>query len=118
MAATPQYGVASFIGLRSRKTYSKDMYLSDVAAASLRFDEGSGASSTSETFWTAPEPVVLRDVAIHTGTADTTMFQLTVNGNPTGDVVRYAAHLDSLNQRPALNIPIGAGARISGIQRA
>lgn len=117
MAATPQYGVMTFLGANG-VTYSKDVYISDVAAAAVRFDEGSGASATSETSWTAPVAMVLKDVAIHTGTADTTMFQLTRDAIPTGDVVRYAAHLDSLNNRPLLNVPFKAGSRVSGIQRA
>lgn len=117
MAATPQYGIMTFLG-RSGRTYTKDFYVSDVAAAMLRFDSGAGASATSDTFTTFGEAVLLADIALHTGTADTTMFQITRNGVATGDVIRYAAHLDSLNNRPALRIPFAAGVRISGIQRA
>ena len=116
MAATPQYGAAIFYGLRSKVTYVKDIYLSDVAAALLRWDAGSGASATSETSWTPPEAVVLVDLAIRTGTADTKKIQLTRNGVPTGDMIRYAPHTDTIATRPRLNIPFRAGDKVAGIQ--
>lgn len=118
MAATPQYATMVFFGRRSGMTYSKDAYLSDVAAALMRFDAGSGASSTSETNWTAPEPLTLVDFSIVTGMVDTTKAQLTKNGIPTGDILRYSIHLTSLNNRPRLNIPFFPGDKISAIQLA
>jgi len=118
MAATPQYGVFSFVGLRSRRTYSVDAYFSDVAGAQVNFDAGAGAGSSSPDFWTAPEPVILTDFSIVTGTQDTTKIQLTVNGRPTQDHLRYAMHLTTLSRRPVLAIGIGAGQQFRAIQRA
>ena len=117
MVAAPEYGTMTFMG-RSGISYAKDFYFSDVVAASLRFDEGGGASATSETFVTFGEPVLLVDIAIHTGGTDSKMFQVTRNGITTGDVIRHTIHLDTLANRPGLRIPFAAGVRISGIQRA
>lgn len=118
MAATPQYGSMQLVGLRSRKTYSKDIYLSDVVDALVRWDAGSGASATSDTNWRAPEQIVLIDYSQVTGTADTTKLQLTRNGVPTGDMLRYTIHLTSLNNRPRLGIVFNPGDNIGAIQKA
>jgi len=116
--ATPQYAVMQFLGLMSGKTYSKDVYVSDVAESRINFDSGSGASATSENFWRPPEPVLLTDYSQVTGTADTTKLQVTKNGIPTGDFLRYTVHLTSLNNRPRLAIGFPAGSEISAIQKA
>lgn len=118
MAATPQYGTLTFYGLGSKKSYIKDLYLNDVANNPARFDGGQGASTTSPTELTFPESVILSDYAQVTGTVDTTKLQLTRNGTPTGDILRYAVHLTSLNNRPRLVIGIGAGVRFGANQLA
>lgn len=118
MAATPQYGQFTFRGVRSGKSYSVDAYFSDVAAALVRFDAGSGASSTSPTEWVCPEDVVLRDYTIVTGMVDTLKVQLQRNNNPTGDVLRYALHLTTLANRPGLNIGYRAGSNFRATQLA
>lgn len=119
MAATPRYGSAIFYGAGSGKTYVVDFYVSDVASAAVTWDSGNGASSTSLTFWRAPERVVLRDVSIATGTADTTNFALCSNGMqiPAGRL-RYANHVNTLATRPALSIGFEQGSNISAIQIA
>ena len=118
MVAAPQSGTMVFVGLSSGKHYNKDVYCSDVVAALIRWDSGQGASATSDTFWTAPEAVVLKDFTQVTGMTDTTKLAVTVNQVPTGDMVRFANHLNTLNNRPLLNIGIPAGSRIGGIQLA
>jgi len=116
MVATPQYGTMLFRGKSSGQLYSTDLYVSDVNGAAVRFDNGAGASSTSETFITFPEPVVLVDYAQVTGTADTEKIRITGNQAPTPHILRYGVHLTSLNNRPVLNIPFRAGTRIGAIQ--
>ena len=116
--ATPQFGSMVFVGLRTRQSYQKDIHLADVAAALVRWDAGAGASATSPEEWRPPEPVVLRDYSQVTGTADTEKLQLTRNGVPTGDIMRYTIHLTSLPLRPVLNIPFNQGDVISAIQLA
>ncbi len=116
MAATPQFGTMIFRGLRSGMTYTKDVYLSDVNAAPIRFDSGGGASATSETSWTPPEPVMLIDYAQVTGTVDTTKIAMTRNGQNTGDILRYTIHLTSLATRPSLAIPFPGASKIAANQ--
>lgn len=115
---TPQSGVAIFYGLRSHKTYAKDIYINAVAGALINWDSGQGSSATSETFWTPPEPVALVDVALVTGIVNGTKLQLTRNGVPTGDIIRYGPHTDSVATRPRLNIPFAAGDKIAATQLA
>lgn len=117
MAATPQYGTMVFRGLRTGKTYVKDLYVSDVLAALITFDAGGGAGAATPTAWKAPEPLILVDYAQVTGTQDTTKLQVTRNGVPTGDMLRYSIHLTSLNNRPALSIGFGQGVDVGAIQR-
>lgn len=117
MVAAPQKGVFTFVGV-SGKTYSVDLYLSDVANALGNFDGGAGAGSTSPDFWTPPEQVVLKDFAIHTGLTDTTCIRLVVNGRPLGQILRYITFLDTLANRSPLNIGFNANARFSCIQMA
>lgn len=117
MAATPQSGTMMFVGLRTAKTYSKDVYLSDVMGALINFDAGNGAGSTSPTSWTPPEPVALVDYAQVTGTADTTKLQPISGGRPTEDMLRYTIHLTTLNNRPRLRLVFPAMYPVQFLQR-
>jgi len=49
MTAAPQYGTLIFKGLQTGKTYSVDIYVSDVANALVHLDGGAGAGSSSPT---------------------------------------------------------------------
>lgn len=118
MAPTPQFGAMIFMGLSTGQKYNRDIYLADVNAALINWDGGAGASATSPEEWIAPEPVALIDFAIVTGTADTEKLQITRNGIPTGDMLRYTLYLSTLANRPAPNIFFAAGARIAAIQIA
>lgn len=115
MAAT--VGAFQFVGAASGRSYSKDIYLSDTANGLINFDSGGGASATTETFWTAPEPIYLTDYAVTTGYAQTKL-QIIRNGVPTGDILRHGIHLDTLNNRPRLGIPFNAGDKLAAIQLA
>ena len=118
MGATPQYGSMFFVGLSSGKTYATDCYVSDVAGAKITFDEGAGAGIGTADFITFDEPVSLRDFSIITGTADTEKIRIVSGGKPTRHVIRYSLHLNTLNNRPPLNISFAAGSRISAFQIA
>jgi len=115
MAATPQYGSMIFRGA-SGKTYSIDLYVSDVNGASVNWDGGAGAGAGTPAFWIAPENVTLVDYSQVTGTADTEKIRLTANGRPTMHVLRYALHLTTIATRPALNIGFSQGTQISALQ--
>ena len=109
---TPTYGVASFVG-RSGRTYSKDIYLADVADDLVNWDSGGGAGAATEQFWTPPEPVVLKDISITTGPTVIFKLQITRDGVPTGDIARLLPHLDTIAFRPQLSIPFMAGQRVA-----
>lgn len=118
MAATPQYASFTFIGLQSKKTYTVDAYLSDVANALVRFDGGSGSSSSSPDDWALPEDCALVDYSQVTGTQDTTKLQLLRNNAATGDILRYVPHVSTNAMRPRLNIGFRAGTRFRALQLA
>lgn len=118
MVAAPQSGTFTLIGLRSRRTYTVDVYLSDVANALARFDSGLGAGSASDTFWMTPEPMYLVDFTINTGMTDTTKVSLIVNSAPTGVIFRFAERLNTLATRAPVSIPIPGGVKLGLIQLA
>jgi len=95
------------------------MYVSDVASALCHFASGGdGASASSPDRWRIPELCRLIDMAIHTGTADTTKIQVLVNGQPTGDHLRYIQFIDTLAKRAPLNIGwFPPGGDFTAIQR-
>ena len=115
MAATPQYGAMTFIG-QSGRTYSKDIYVSDVNNALINWDTGNGAGSGTPTEFRLPENALLRDFAIVTGTADTEKIALTRNSIPTGNILRYVPHLTTNSQRPPLNLPFAQGDVLTAVQ--
>ncbi len=117
MVAAPQYATMTFLGRRGR-TFSKDCYLSDVANALINWDAGAGASATSPANFRTSQWCRLIDFAIVTGMTDTTKIQLVVNGQPTGDFLRYSIHLTTLSTRAPLNIGwIPPNAELVAIQR-
>lgn len=118
MAAAPKYGTFFYLGVQTNRTYAIDAYVSDVVGGSVTFDSGAGASSTSDTFWIAPENVILRDWSIPTGLTDTTKISINANGVQTGNRLRHANHLNSLNNRPQLGIPFRAGTKIACSQES
>jgi hypothetical protein len=102
----------------SGKSYSVDIYVSDVNGALITWDGGAGAGASSPDFWSPPEDVILTDYSQVTGTADTEKLRLTVNGRPTQHILRYSIHLTSLNNRPKLNVGFRRGSRVAAIQIA
>lgn len=118
MAAAPQLGSLFFRGVNSKSSYAVDVYFSDVANAMARFDAGAGASATSPDFYTFPEPVILEDFSVVTGLTDTTKIRLVGDGKPSSQVLRYALHLTTLNNRPRLTVGVQSSHRFSLIQLA
>ena len=115
MAPAPQYGTMIFRGT-SGATYVKDVYISDVNGAPIRFDSGAGASATSQDFTKFPEDVYLVDFSVVTGLTDTTKIRLTGNGSPSGYLLRYSIHVTTIATRPALAIGVNSGSNYSAIQ--
>lgn len=118
MAAAPQSGTLFFVGLRTKTSYAVDVYISDVVSGMVTFDAGGGSSSSSPTFYTFPEDVMLTDFSIVTGLTDTTKIRLVGNGRPSSQVLRYSLHLTTLNNRPKLGIGVTAMHRFAAIQLA
>jgi len=116
MVAAPQSGTLVCRGLKSKTTYTIDIYITDVVGASVKFDGGAGASATSPDFYTFPEPVIIEDLSVVTGLTDTTKIRLVGNGKPSANILRYALHLTTLNNRPRLTVGVRAGSRLSAIQ--
>lgn len=118
MAATPQYGTFTFVGLQTQRVYNVDAYFSDVADALVRFDGGGGAGTGSPDSFTAPEALMLIDQAIVTGTQDTTKIQILRGNQPTGDFLRYTQHLTTSAQRSPVRLGFAMGTEIRAIQKA
>jgi len=116
MAAAPQY--ATIVFRTGGGDINVDVYLSDVANALGNFDSGNAAGTGSETFWKAPANGTIVDFSINTGMTDTTAGRITVNNAPTRSVIRWANQLNSLNNRPALNIALATGENLGIIQLA
>ena len=110
--AAAQNGMYTFLG-SSGRVYSVDTYTSDAAAGTLSTFNPSGlAVAGSPQYWRAPERVTLIDFAMHTGTTQTGVV-LTENGAvKNGAVLKYVPFLDTIANRPKLNIPFEAGALI------
>ncbi len=118
MAATPQNGTMTFVG-QSGRIYSINFYLSDVAAAAVRFSQTTKAGASSDTSVRLPENAVLRDIAVVTGTADTTSITLTSDGAiKNGAVFMYTPHLTTIANRPQISIGFEKGALIGALQNA
>ena len=113
MAATA--GTAIFA--LGRQTLIKDLYLDDVAGAKINWDDGGGAAAGTKEGWTPPAGVVLIDLAIVTGAAQTRL-SLAIGGNTTGNMLRHVVQVDTSSGRPKLAIPCPAGREITMLQLA
>lgn len=120
MAATPKTGVVSFRGLQSKSLYVVPLYNADVAGTYCRLDNGSGTPGASGGADMAvfSEPVTLEDASFVTGIVDTANLRVMADYKPTPFVLNWAAHVNTLPTRPALNIGFKAGTRISFQQLA
>jgi len=111
------YGTMIYVGVSGR-TYVKDLYFGDTAGKPINFDNGSGASASSENNFLTPEAGAITDVIMASATAQTKL-QVTANGAPSGDILRDSVHLASVAFRPRLNIPFAkAGVKIQLIELA
>lgn len=115
----PENGTMFFQGLQTGKTYAVDFYCSDVAAAAVTFELNGAAGAASQSFFTAPENMVLRDVSIATGLTAVTNCIMTINGGiMPGAVIRFPNFLNTLNNRPKMALAFNAGAMIGARQNA
>jgi len=120
MAATPKTGVILFQGLSSGIVYQKAIYNADVAGTYCRIDNGSGTPGATggENFCVFSENVKLIDASFVTGIVDTANLRIMADYNPTPYLINWATYVNTLPQRPPINIAFSAGRRISFQQLA
>lgn len=116
MGVTPTKAIFTFLGLQTGQTYPVEAYIADVDGGNVRFDSGSGASASSDTFWTPPELVQLRDISVKTGPTVTFKMRLIINGINQAGLYRYEMHLSTLALRPAISLAVQAGARFAAVE--
>lgn len=116
MVAAPQF--ATMIISNGQTSVNVDVYASDVANSPCTFDSGSGAAAGALGFFKSPISGRIVDFSILTGMTDTTAGRITINNSPCKSVIRWANQLNTLNSRPALNIPVAAGENIGIVQLA
>jgi hypothetical protein len=116
MAAAPKGGTVLFVGRNSKATYPRAFYNVDVANTLVRWDNG-GGQPTSATGGTDSlffdEEVDIVDISVVTGVVDTGSLRVVANFQPTGNVLLWANHLNTLATRPTLRIGFKKGTRIS-----
>jgi len=98
-------------------TFTKDVYFDDAAGAAVRWDEGSGASATSTTFYTPRSLCAITDVCIATATGQT-KTSIVLNSIPAGGILRNSLHLASVVTRPHMAVLLPAGTELKLIQLA
>ena len=109
--ATPVSGSLTFVGASGR-TYMISMYTADTAAYINRFAADTAATATSETYWRAPENVVLTDFSITTGTTQLSSVMKVDGAVKNGTVMIWLHHVSTAPSRPVLRIAFPKGALI------
>jgi len=100
---------------KSGRQYVIDLYLPDAVAGLVAFNPSGAAAATSLTYWRAPEDVFIRDVSVTTGTTAVGCVFNSSGAVINGAVVRYANHLNTLNNRPVLNIAVRGGELLGAV---
>jgi hypothetical protein len=125
MVAAPQRGTLTIVydnvpqnGALRGTGDSVDVYLSDVVGAEANLDSGSGAGTASQTFWTPKGYCTIVDFSVATGLTDTTAGRLTVGGRPMSNMIRWANHINTLQNRAPLMLKLAPGARLGIVQLA
>lgn len=118
MAATPTTATFSFKGIgQHKRNYSVSAYISDVSGARILFNANGAAGTTSDNYVQFNEPVVLTDVAVITGYADTTGFRMQSGAvDVPQSAILNAANLTTIQNRNAPNIAFNAQSQIGAVQ--
>lgn len=100
MAAAPRNALLTFMSADRKRTYTYNVYLSDVAAAFARFNTVQAAGASDETFITAPEDMFLADASVPTGLTDTTSGTLWINDGPVANsIMAWSTITSTLSSR-------------------
>lgn len=116
MAAAARNGSFTFRSPRSGLTSVVDFYDGDVLAAAITLNRQGAAVSTSPTFVTFGEDMVLVDASIATGITDTTGIVIMIDDVRTATALRMANYVNTLANRPAIGLYVKAGQRFGGIE--
>jgi len=100
---------------KSGRQYVVDIYQPDAAATLMTFNPSGAAVAASLAYWRAPEDVFIRDFSIATGTACVGATFNSSGALINGATIRYANHLNTLNNRPPLNIGIRQGELLGAV---
>lgn len=109
-----QNGTLYAVG-RSGRQYIVDIYQPDAAATLMTFNPSGAAVAASLAYWRTPEEIFIRDFSIATGTACVGASFNSSGAIINGATIRYANHLNTLNNRPVLNIRVGAGELLGAV---
>jgi hypothetical protein len=101
---------------KSGRSYAVDLYLPDAVGGLVGFNPNGASASTSPTQYRVPEACVITDVSIVTGTTAVGAVLNVNNAALQGGALRYAIHLNTLNNRPSLRIPVAAGDFVGATQ--
>lgn len=102
MVATPKTGTLQFRG-KSGKQYAYSLYNSDVDEAFCTLATTGVAAAGSTDFITAPEDMMLEDISVVTGIADTTALVLWLDDGPVPNSIIQWANV--VNTLPFRNFP-------------
>jgi len=109
-------GSVTFLGLKSNRTYTIDMYVPDAVSTFLGLNSSGLAGTSSPTSWRATEDVVLRDMSIAAAPTAVGAIMQKNNANENGAAIRWANQLASNPNRPKLNVMVKEGDFISFLQ--
>jgi len=116
MAAAPKNGILTFRGA-SGKTYTYNVYISDVNGAFLKWSTVKSAASTDTDFITAPENMQLIDASVPTGLTDTTSATLWLADGPVPNaLVAWAPIVNTLPSRSFPPVKIAGGRKVQFLQ--
>ena len=112
---TPETGILTFSAMSGKK-YSLSFYSSDVVGAYVTFSLTGLAGTGSQTFWNAPERVVLTGASIITGQTVSTIGRVQANDIDIGTPLAWANIVNTLATRDFPQVGINAGTKFTIVQ--
>jgi len=114
---TPTTGTLNMVGLKTKQTFNCSFYISDVVGANVTFEPAGTATSSSQTSFVPPEPMLIYRASIKTGPVASTGILLNVSGMPIpGASIDITTYLSTNPTPPPINIRIPAGLPIGAKQ--
>jgi hypothetical protein len=101
---------------KSGRQYLVDLFQPDAVNTEIKFSPSGKALTGSPATIRFPEDVTIQDISIVTGATATGGIVKTNGAVINGGALRWSIHLNTLANRPLLNILIPAGADMSILQ--